>query len=208
MVIATCHRRRIASFFAQGPHFKPPPALLASALADLLRCCLPSTTDSGSGTGLHEPSVVRVCHWAGQNEAGDNGEGSRGSVGDSNSGGVKVIELDVAALDSQSGPPRLGRAIGNNSDSTESTSAINGSSSGNTSLRSDALASALEPLLLGLLDVPGACALLVYSALLTRGAVGVRNDMASAGTDAGATLVRNLCMRYLKRRVLVCSLLQ
>lgn len=120
---------------------------------------------------------------------------------------MKVIELDAAMLESQSGPPRSGRAIGNNSDSTRSTSIVNGSTRSDNSLRNDALALALEPLLPGLLDVPGACALLVYSALLTRGALGVRNDMASAGTDAGATLVRNLCTHYLKRRALVCSVM-
>lgn len=184
VVIASCHRRHIARFFAQGPHFKPPPALLACALADLLRCCLPSANESSSGTGSHEPSIVRVCQWAREDGAGD-GSG----------GGVKVIELDAAMLESQSGPPRSGRAIGNNSDSSRSTSIVNGSTRSDNSLRKDALALALEPLLPGLLDVPGACALLVYSALLTRGALGVRNDMASAGTDAGATLVRNLCAR-------------
>jgi len=170
VVIAACHRRRIANFFSQGPHFKPPPALLASALADLLRCCLPST-DSGDGTNgaTHESAIVRVCYWAPEKGSEDSKSSGSSSMGDGSA--VKVIELDVAALESQSEPPRSGRDT-----------------------RNDALAVALEPLLPGLLDVPGACALLVYSALLTRGAAGVRNDMAGAGTDAGATLVTHILL--------------
>ena len=52
-----------------------------------------------------------------------------------------------------------------------------------------ALAAALEPLLPGLLGVPGACALLAYSCLLTRGPAACRRDGAAAGAEPGGSLV-------------------